>query len=186
MTKDDSSPAEDIGSTRSEYRPVLAAALSAIVPGLGQTLSRRYVRAALWFSPVLVAAVFVVRGLGLSTAEIVGAALDPTFLWGIFWLNIIGLVWRMGAAVDAYRLANASGRGTGAMAFAVGWALIAMLMMAPHVIIGRYALDAVTLVSVVFVDDDPDIGEPVIPIGTDADIVPDPVVAAHSVESWTS
>jgi LCP family protein required for cell wall assembly len=165
---------------------VLAAALSAAIPGVGQAFSRHYVRAIVWFSPVVLASILAVWSLDLSVVDLVGAALDPNVLWGIFWLNIIGLLWRIGAAVDAYRLARTSDKVTGVLVFAVGWALIAVLMIAPHVIIGRYALDAVTLVSAVFVDDVPDGGEPVIPIGTDADIVPDPVVAAPLIERESS
>lgn len=181
-TKDGGSRTGEVGSSRSGYRSVLAAALSAAIPGLGQAFSHRYVRAMVWFSPVVLVAVAAAWSRDLSVVDLVGAALDPNVLWGIFWLNIIGLVWRIGAAVDAYRLAKTSGAGTGPLVFAVGWALIAVLMIAPHVIIGRYALDAVTLVSVVFVEDTPDVREPVIPIGTDADIVPDPVAAAPLIE----
>jgi len=176
----------DVGSKRSGYRPVLAAALSAVIPGLGQAISRRYLRAAVWFSPVVLVSIVALWSRDLSVVDLIGAALDPNVLWGIFWLNILGFLWRIAAAVDAYRVARVPGGGTGTLVFAVGWAMIVMLMIAPHVIIGRYALDAVTLVSVVFVDDTPEVGEPVIPIGSDADIVPDPVVASPLIERESS
>ena len=185
-TTNGGSPTAGVGSKRSAYRPVLAAALSAAVPGLGQAFSRHYVSAIVWFSPVVLASILAVWSLDLSVVDVVGAALDPNVLWSVFWLNIIGLVWRIGAAVDAYRLAKTSVGGPGALAFGVGWAMIVMLMVAPHVIIGKYTLDAVTLVSVVFADDAPERREPVIPIGTDADIVPDPVVAAPLIERESS
>jgi LCP family protein required for cell wall assembly len=163
----------DGGHSRAVPLPWLATLLSVVVPGLGQVYERRYVRAFVWFSPVLLLSFLGFRAVELSVTDLVGAALDPSVLWGIFWVNVVGVVWRLGAAIDAYRLAN--GGVTGPIAFAVGWALVALVIALPHLIVGRYTFDAVTLVSAVFVDDSPQVLDPVIPIGTDADIVPDPL-----------
>ena len=162
------------GHKRAVSRPWLATLLSVVVPGLGQAYERRYLRAFVWFSPVLVLSFLSLLTVELSVADLVGAALDPNVLWGIFWVNVVGVAWRLGAAIDAYRLAN--GGVSGPIAFAVGWALVALMIALPHLIVGRYTFDAVTLVSAVFVDDKPQVPDPVIPIGTDADIVPDPLI----------
>jgi len=158
------------------YRPWIGAALSVVVPGLGHAYARRYVRGMLWFSPVVVASAAVVFGLGVSVTDLINAALDPTVLWGVFWLNVISAFWRVGAAADAFRILG--GSAVGVTSLAVGWAMLALLVIAPHLLVGRYVIDAVTLVSVVFVEEGETVAEPVIPIGTDADIVPDPAIDA--------
>jgi len=154
--------------------PWIAAGLSVAVPGLGHVYARRHVRALAWFSPLLLLSLLAFWAFDLSTASLVGAALDPTVLWGVFWLNVLSAIWRVGAAADAYRLVKGSAAGT--TAFAIGWALLALMILTPHMLVVRYTLDALTLVSVVFVDGGTMPAEPVIPIGTDADIVPDPAV----------
>lgn len=162
----------DDQSAASSVRPWLAAGLSVLVPGLGQAFARRYMRGLVWFSPMLVGAIALYVSLGASVTDLVGAALDPTVLWGVFWLNVLGAVWRVGAAVDAFRLV--SGGSVTALAMGAGWMVIALLIVTPHLLVARYVLDAVTLVSAVFVDEADPLAEPIIPIGTDADIVPDP------------
>ena len=49
-------------------------------------------------------------------------------------------------------------------------------------LVGRYAIDAVTLVEDVFVVSGEPPAEPVIPVGTDADIVPDPVTTTYAID----
>jgi LCP family protein required for cell wall assembly len=184
--KSDGQQTVEAREARSDHRPLLAAALSVVVPGLGQAYTRHYALAIVWFSPLAVLVAVGIWTLNLSVADLVGAALDPSVLWSIFWLNAVGALWRVGASLDAYRLANTSGANPHTMVFAVGWAVIAVLIIAPHLIIGRYTLDAVTLVSGVFVEDDAERVDPVIPFGTDADIVPDPVVVLEALERESS
>jgi LCP family protein required for cell wall assembly len=159
----------------SAARPWIAAVLSVLIPGLGQAFDRHYVRALAWFSPLAILLLLAVWAFSLSLADVVGAALDTNILWGVFWINIIGVLWRIGAAIDAYRLAN--GEVSGTAAFVAGWMVIALLVVTPHLFIGRYTLDAVTLVTAVFIDETSQSAVSVIPIGADADIVPDPLVA---------
>ncbi len=162
--------------TANTARPWIAGALSVVLPGLGQAYSRRYLRGLAWFSPVIVVLVVGFVAVDRSLSGLVGAALDPAVLWGLFWLNIGSAVWRMTAAADAYALANrdVSSR-AGATALAVGWLMLALLVAVPHLFVGRYTLDALSLVDVLFVADDATAPvEPIIPIGTDADIVADP------------
>lgn len=168
------------GSSLPAYRPWVGAALSAVVPGLGQAYARRYLRGLVWFSPVLIAIAFGFVGIGASLTDVVVLALDPAVLWGFFWLNILSAFWRIGAAADAFRTLN--GSPIGATSLAVGWAVVALVVITPHLFVGRYVFDAVTLVSTVFVDVGEIAAEPVIPIGTDADIVPDPAPKVSLVE----
>lgn len=159
----------------SASRPWLAAVLSVLLPGLGQAYARHYARALAWFSPLIILSLLAIWTLNLTLTDLVGAALDTRVLWGVFWVNIIGLVWRGGAAIDAYRLVG--GAISTSPTFVAGWVFIAFLIVGPHVLVGTYTLDAVTLVNAVFVEDAPQASAPVIPIGTDADIVPDPLIA---------
>jgi len=170
-------------------RPWLAALLSAVVPGAGQMYERRYARALLWFGPIVVALVAMIPLSRMSTADLVGTALDPAVLWSIFAANVFAACWRIGSAVDAYIVArhdhvSTADQSGAAVGLAVGWALLAIAVVAPHVAIGRYTYDAVTLVESVFVVDANGVPEaPRIPIGTDADLVPDPVAHAYDVDS---
>ncbi|MDJ0791818.1 MAG: LCP family protein [Acidimicrobiia bacterium] len=164
-------------------RPWLAAVLSAIVPGAGQLYARRYWRALAWFFPAVVALVALVPVSSMRTADLVGTALSPEVLWSVFAVNIAAAVWRLAAAADAFLLVRAEPTPNGEVALAVGWVLLAMAVLVPHVAVGRYTLDTVTLVEAVFVTDEaPDQVRPLIPIGTDADIVPDPIVHTYDVD----
>jgi LCP family protein required for cell wall assembly len=166
-------------------RPWIAGALSIVVPGLGQAYARRYLRALVWFSPIVVALVVGAGAVDLSLRGLVGVALDSTVLWGLFWLNIATAAWRIASAVDAFaQVQTKVSRSVGATALTVGWLMLALLVVVPHIVIGRYTLDALSLVETVFVADDATAPvEPVFPIGTDADIVPDPAVASTGTDS---
>ncbi|VAV93942.1 hypothetical protein MNBD_ACTINO01-1040 [hydrothermal vent metagenome] len=168
-----------------EKRPWLAAALSVFVPGLGHLYLASYRRATLWFSPALVAVVVGIGATQFRTSEIVGATLNPTALWALFGLNILAAAWRVGAAADAYGVARHGERGGAPVGVAVlGWIILVTVVLAPHVVVGRYTIDAVRLLESVFVVEGaaPTV-EPIIPIGTDADIVPDPVVKHYTVDA---
>ncbi len=161
-------------ATRSP-RPWLAAVLSGLVPGAGQLYARRYLRAALWFSPTLLVAVGVIPLISMQTSTLISTALSPSVLWAIYAANIAAAVWRVASSIDAYFVARPEGEASGAMAVAVGGAAVLLLIAAPHLVIGRYTYSTIELVDALFVTDGESTGEPIIPIGTDADIVPDPV-----------
>ena len=165
-------------------RPWLAALASALIPGAGQLYVGRYLRALLWFTPALVALIALVPMANMRTADLVGSALSPTVLWSLFAVNILAALWRVAAAVDAYVLArDQAGAELSSITLAAGWALLGIAVALPHVAVARYTYDTVTLVEAVFVVDEdavPDV--PVIPIGTDADIVPDPVVHVYDID----
>ena len=172
-TLGDSERAAENAPRTSTVRPWIAAVLSVLVPGLGQAFVRRYARALAWFSPIVVLSLLAMWTLNLTLTDLVAAALETNVLWGLFWVNIAGALWRLGAAVDAFKLA--SGVVVGDTSFVIGWAVVALLIVAPHLLIGRYTMDAITLVSSVLVEEPASTSDPVIPIGTDADIVPDPI-----------
>lgn len=167
----------------SHPRPWLAAILSALVPGAGQAYSRRYRRALMWFSPMVVVLAGLIPLSTLGTTDLVGAAVDPDVLWTMFVANILIAVWRIAASIDAYSITSGTlgSEGSHVGIVLIGCALGLVVVM-PHAFVGRYTYDAVTVIEAVFVTDDTPPSTPLIPIGTDADIVPDPVVHVYETD----
>ncbi len=165
-------------------RPWFAAVLSAVVPGAGQLYAGAPLRAAAWFGPTILLLAGAVPLSTMGTIDLIGAAIDPPVLWAIFTGNVLVALWRLGAATDAYLMVTGRVHADRAIGFAMGWAILGLAIVVPHVAIGRYTYDAVTLVEAVFVVGEPDAdAAPIIPIGTDADIVPDPVVVTYDVDA---
>lgn len=160
-----------------------AAGLSALLPGLGHLYIRRYRRAAAWLSPLVAVVVVAAFTVDRSIAGLAGSVVEPSVLWGLFWLNAAAGVWRLSAAADAFAIASGtSGQSGGeALTLAVGWAALALAVVVPHVLVGSYTVDAVKLVDTLLVSDQagPPV-VPIIPIGTDADVVPDPATAKEA------
>ena len=158
--------------------------LSAIVPGTGQLYAGRYLRALAWFLPALAVLIGLIPVTSMRTADLIGTALSPTVLWSVFVLNVLAALWRVAAAADAFLLVRTEPSDNGEVALAVGWVLLALVVAIPHLGVGRYTYDTISLVEAVFVTEDrPDQDRPIIPIGTDADIVPDPVVYRYEVDA---
>ena len=158
--------------------------LSALIPGVGQLYLRRPLRALLWFAPALVLGAAAVVALSMTTRDLIGTALEPSVLWSVFWGNIAGFVWRIGAAADAWFVARRPMDGGSPAAkptpvTIVAWIGLAGFVLLPHMVVAQYSYDAATLIEDVFVIEGEVPEEPVIPIGTDADIVPDPVATAY-------
>jgi LCP family protein required for cell wall assembly len=88
---------------RSDQRRIAAAVLSAILPGLGQAFNGRR-RAALVFgvpSVILILAAWLVFANNSSTM-LLARAIAPSTLQALLILNVLILVWRILAVVDAY------------------------------------------------------------------------------------
>jgi LCP family protein required for cell wall assembly len=167
------------GKTPGRYR-WLAVTLSVLMPGFGHLYLGRYRRAALWMFPIVVAGIAVAVVSRWSTALIIGVALTPQTLWGLLVVDALAVVWRLAAAVDAYIVAGPSpnpGKHQRLVAVA-GWMVVGVVVLVPHAGVGALTVDALILVDAVFVLQGEDVPqEPIIPIGTDADIVPDPALA---------
>ena len=170
--------------SRSEDRPTkyrwVAVALSVLMPGFGQAYVGRYRRAAIWLSPVLVVVLLAAIASRASTSSIISSALTPQALWGLLVVDVLAGIWRLAAAVDAYVVAG-PGSDMGKhrrMAAAAGWVIVGIVVLVPHGGIGKLTVDALVLVDAVFVLEGEEVpAEAIIPIGTDADIVPDPALA---------
>jgi LCP family protein required for cell wall assembly len=150
--------------------PFAAAFLSLLFPGLGHLYAGAPTRA-LGFAaaPVLLIALIAGFLLRMDRIEIVALLFSPFLLTSIFILNLVALLYRLVAIIDAYRVAeflNAhamSGDGRlgrarlprNPVSFA-GLAAVVLVMAGSHVVVARYdmlALDALTS-GCIFIGDD--------------------------------
>ena len=128
--------------------PMIAAVLSALIPGAGQLYARRPVRAVLLFVPTLAvtlgAFLFVDRGaLGMA-----GLLVRPSFLSGLLILDVVFLVWRITAVVDAFLLLSVDGeRGW----LAVPLSLLLLAVAVPHIITWNITSETLNALNTTFV-----------------------------------
>ena len=67
-------------------------------------------------------------------------------------LNVLAAIWRIAGAIDAYTIARSpNSDDDAAVAIAVGGALLGAFILLPHLAVGRYTYDTITLVETVFV-----------------------------------
>lgn len=157
---------------RQEARPrarsaFVAAFLSLIFPGLGQAYAGAYGRAmTIAAIPILFFALVGGIGLRMDRLELLGFIVQPWVLQSIFVLNVIALVYRGAAIVDAWRLviymnsavAAGGGRLGGprlrwSVTSLAGLVAILLVMAGAHVAVARYDLQAMAFVDCVFDDD---------------------------------
>jgi LCP family protein required for cell wall assembly len=153
--------------------PFVAAFLSLLVPGLGHAYAGAYQRA-LGFAapPILLLALVAGVFLRMDGAQLIAFVLNPVVLPGILALNVLVLVYRLIAIIDAYRVTvylnalavNAGGRlGRPRIVLnplSVGGLLAVILVMSGgHAVVARYdliALDALHDPCVFLSDQTPD------------------------------
>ena len=148
--------------------PFVAAVLSLIFPGLGHAYAGAYQRA-LGFAAVPIFLVALLAGVVLraSQADLLGLLLAPWLLPSVFVFNIIALVYRVAAIVDAYRVAaflNAAAvSGGGRLGrprvrleplSVAGLVAVILVMSGAHVVVARYDLEAQDLLTsnCIFID----------------------------------
>jgi LCP family protein required for cell wall assembly len=140
--------------------PFTAAFLSLLFPGLGQWYAGATTRA-LGFAaaPILLIALLAGVGLRMDRIAMLGLVFDPNVLNAVFVLNIVVLIYRVVAVVDAYRVAEfmnaqaASGDGRAGRArlrrnplSIAGLLAVLLVMAASHVVVARYDSFAMELV----------------------------------------
>jgi LCP family protein required for cell wall assembly len=158
--------------------------LSVLIPGLGHVYVRSYRLAILWFAPVVLVTIGVAALSRTSSTDLVEAALSDTVLWTIFGANILAGVWRLAAAIDAFRVGGGMGPRWAAPMIVAGGLVLVAVVAVPHAIVGNFTIDAIRLIDIVFVAEGEEPETPIIPIGTDADVVPDPVIAEPIVRLY--
>ena len=152
--------------------PFAAAFLSLLFPGLGHLYAGAPARA-LGFAaaPVLLIALLAGVLLRMDRLELVALLFSPFLLTSIFVANLVALLYRLVAIIDAYRVAEymnafaASGDGRLGKArmprnplSVAGLLAVVLVMAGSHVVVARYdmlALDALTS-GCIFVGDDLD------------------------------
>ncbi len=140
--------------------PFAAAFLSLIFPGLGQLYAGAPTRAlAFAAAPILLIALGAGVGLRLTRIELVGLVVNPFVLSSVFVLNLIVLLYRLVAIIDAYRVAeymnayaaSGDGRAGGARVARnplsiAGLLAILLVMAGSHVVVARYDMLALDVV----------------------------------------
>jgi LCP family protein required for cell wall assembly len=144
--------------------PFAAAFLSLLFPGLGHAYAGAHQRAlAFAAAPLLLAALLAGIVLRMDRGELVGFLLVPWVLPSIFVVNLIALLYRLIAIVDAYRVTaylNAwrasSGGGLGRpriplQPLSIAGLLAVLLVMAfGHVALARYDVIAINTADCIF------------------------------------
>ena len=163
--------------------PFTAAFLSLIFPGLGHAYARAYTRALLFATPpILLIALTGGIVIRMGQFQLLGAFLQ--LVGAIFAFNLIALVYRLIAIVDAYRVTEylnahaASGDGRLGKAkmprnplSLAGLAAVILVMASAHIVVARYDLLAQDAIgSCIFVDEGSDAG-----CDASADASPTPV-----------
>ncbi len=132
-----------------DVRRTVAAAASAIIPGLGQLINGRG-RLAKWFAvPFLILiAVAAIRVATSSPTRLFASIISPTTMGILLVLNVVVLGWRLASVLHAFfdgRYEPRSGR-----AGAAGLALLLILVVVPHGIANAVGSSAQAAFSTVF------------------------------------
>jgi LCP family protein required for cell wall assembly len=132
--------------------PFVAAVLSLLFPGLGHAYAGAYQRA-LGFAapPVLVGALLAGIFLRMDAPQLIAFVLNPLVIPGVFVLNLVVLIYRLAAIVDAYRvtaflngLATSGGGRLGRPRLVfnplsvAGLLAVILVMSGIHVVVARY------------------------------------------------
>ena len=145
-------PSTESNGTR-QTPGILAALLSALVPGAGQWYAGKRRRAVLFAVPLvlLIIATLAFRA-SVNNTDLLATLVQPRNLWGLVAGNLVLVAWRLSAVVDAYWLVAGHSHRS-----AVMWAGLGVLLIgvaAPHVIAGAYALRSIDLLNTVFAGDE--------------------------------
>ncbi|RLE15586.1 MAG: hypothetical protein DRJ28_03755, partial [Actinobacteria bacterium] len=161
--------------------PLVAALLSALIPGAGQLYARRPLRALTVFLPTVVLAFggyeFVSRGsVGMAVLLV-----QPSFLSGMLIVNVLILGWRAAAVIDAY-LVTESSRDRSWMPIVLTLLLLGVAV--PHVVGWSYGTKTLRARATVFVP--ASAGRAGVPLGTPQslleDTLPDPAIDIEPIE----
>lgn len=151
--------------------PFVAAVLSLFFPGLGHAYAGAYQRA-LGFAapPILVGALAAGILLRMNATDLISFVLTPWVIPGVFVLNLLILVYRLVAIIDAYRVTaflnafavSGGGRlGRPRLVFnpvsVAGLLAVILVMSGGHVVVARYDLLANSVLTdpCIFVANDP-------------------------------
>jgi polyisoprenyl-teichoic acid--peptidoglycan teichoic acid transferase len=129
--------------------PLVAAAASALLPGLGQLLAgdRKKARTLLVVDVVVIV---ILLFFFHDKVSVLTAFVKPTSMALLMIVNIAVLSFRVWAADDAYRSASTSGPATSRLAALTAVVFIGAFLLMPHVVFGYYDLVQYSLITTVF------------------------------------
>ncbi|MCL1594716.1 MAG: LCP family protein [Actinomycetia bacterium] len=155
--------------------PLVAAILSALIPGAGQVYARKPLRGFLFFLPSIgvIAATVIFTSRGAT--EMAGSLLQPSFLTWLLFVNLVIVIWRIAAVTDAYVVTETT---IDRSWMSVTLMLLLIAVAVPHIIGWSYGQQAINTLETVFV------AAPVeeIPVSFDREIpsnvdtIPDPTI----------
>jgi LCP family protein required for cell wall assembly len=161
--------------------PLVAALLSALIPGAGQVYARRPLRGVAFFLPSLVLAFGMYDFVSRDAVGMATLLVQPSFLSGMLIVNVLIMGWRAAAVVDAY-LTTASTVDRSWMPVTLTLVLVAVAV--PHLIGWSYGARTIGALEAVFVA--APAGGAVVPLGTPrivfGDTLPDPATHLDPVE----
>jgi LCP family protein required for cell wall assembly len=128
---------------------LIAAFLSALIPGLGQGYLGKWKRALLFAIPIVVGAIFAVWMVDVDTFDLLGYAVRPTVLKTILILNLAIVIWRVLAVTDAFSVSDTD-RTWWSISMIV---VLSAAVVAPHAVVTQYTLDAAHAIDEIFVAD---------------------------------
>jgi LCP family protein required for cell wall assembly len=148
-----------------DLRRLGAAALSALLPGLGQLYNRRDRLAGIFLVPSLI--LIVVAFLLIQTqspARLAAWIVSPQVLGAILTLNLLVLAWRLVAVLQAF--ADTQRTGPIGRLGIIGIVALAIVVVLPHVVVFRYGMilgDTFGRIFTSSVEGDGTVASPVIP-----------------------
>jgi len=159
-----------------ERSPILAAVFSALLPGAGQWYAGRRLRAAAFAAPLAAWLTLLTVGAltgAIGPRSILSWAVQPSLLRVSLVVNLAILAWRIAAVVDAYLVTD--GRRTGPRFAAAVIAALLLLVAAPQVVAGAYAVRGISLLEEVFVAEEESVPSRITVQGPEREpLVPDP------------
>lgn len=149
---------------------LIAAFLSAIIPGLGQGYLGRARRAVLFALPLVALIVASFFALDIDTFDVLSWAVRPAVLKTVLIVNLGVVIWRIVAVTDAFAVSGTP-RTPGRL-IVVG--VLALAVALPHLVVTQYTLDAAHALDEVFVSGDSD--EPILVPPPEDPLVDDEVI----------
>lgn len=153
--------------------PLVAALLSALIPGAGQLYARKPLRALAFFLPVVVLAFGGYEFASRGAVEMAILLLRPGFLSGMLIVNVLVLGWRAAAVIDAYLVTEST---LDRSWMPVTLTLVLLAVAIPHLVGWSYGTKTIGALEAVFVAaPEGDTIVPVMPLpSVSADTLPDP------------
>lgn len=134
-------------------RPLLAALLSTLIPGVGQWYAGRRRQALILLAAVGAGLGFTIWLAVQDRLDLVRIFVQPHWLWLALFANVIVFAGRMYASVDSFLLENRlrpGPRPLGGWAGRAGLVVLALLIAAPHAVVAYYGYEALDLFNTVF------------------------------------